>query len=142
MRNDTESMRLVSGGGPKRAIPRKPRAPRCPSFLGPVARKEWRRLAGDLASRGLLTSLDRAVFTIYCQSWEHVVQAQELVSQHGLVAEGEDGRCGPSPYLGVLRAATETLTRIAAELGMTPASRSRTGLPAHDGGFDRHGRPN
>ena len=144
MRNDTESMRLVRGGGPKRATPRKPRAPRCPSFLGPVARREWRRLAGDLASRGLLTNLDRAAFAIYCQAWEHVVQSQELVARHGLVSEAEDGSCGPSPHFAVLSAASETLTRIAAEFGMTPASRSRIGLPGkleeYDGGFDRHGR--
>ena len=145
MKNDTESMRLVHGGGTKRAIPRKPRAPRCPSFLGPVAKAEWRRLAGDLASRGLLTNLDRAAFAIYCQAWEHVVQSQELVARHGLVSEAEDGSCGLSPYFGVLSAATETLTRIAAEFGMTPASRSRIGLPRkseeYDDGFDRHGRP-
>ncbi len=145
MKNDTESMRLVHGGGTKRATPRKPRAPRCPSFLGPVAKAEWRRLAGDLVSRGLLTNLDRAAFAIYCQAWEHVVQSQELVARHGLVSEAEDGSCGPSPYFAVLSAATETLTRIAAEFGMTPASRSRIGLPAkseeHERLFDRHGRP-
>ena len=145
MRSDTKSMRLVHGGGTKRAIPRKPRAPRCPSFLGPVARAEWRRLAGDLASSGLLTKLDRAAFAIYCQAWEHVVQTQRLVDSHGLVSEAGDGSCGPSPYLGALSVATETLTRIAAEFGMTPASRTRIGLPGksgeHDGGFDRLGRP-
>ncbi len=145
MKNETESMRLVHGGGTKRAIPRKPRAPRCPSFLGPVARAEWRRLAGDLVSRGLLTNLDRAAFAIYCQAWEHVVHAQELVARHGLVSETEDGSCELSPYLGVLNDATEMLTRVADELGLTPASRTRIGLPGksgeHDGVFDRHGRP-
>ncbi len=125
MKNDTKSMRLVRGGGTKRAIPRKPRAPRCPSFLGPMAKAEWRRLAGDLASRGLLTKLDRAAFAIYCQAWEHVVQAQELVARHGLVSEAEDGSCGPSPYFGLLNDATEMLSRVAGELGLTPASRAR-----------------
>ena len=125
MRSDTKSMRLVHGGGTKRAIPRKPRAPRCPSFLGPVAKAEWRRLAGDLASRGLLTKLDRAAFAIYCQAWEYVVYAQELVARHGLVSETENGSCELSPYLGVLNDATEMLTRVADELGLTPASRAR-----------------
>ena len=118
MKNETESMRLVHGGGTKRAIPRKPRAPRCPSFLGPVARAEWRRLAGDLVSRGLLTNLDRAAFAIYCQAWEHVVQAQDLVSRHGLMSEAEDGGCGPSPYFGVLSDATKMLIGAADRLGL------------------------
>ncbi len=124
MGNDMKSMRLVAGGT-KRAIPRKPRAPRCPSFLGPVAKAEWRRLAGDLVSRGLLTNLDRAAFAIYCLAWECVVQAQEQVSRHGLVSEAEDGSYEPSPYFGVLNEATEMLTRVAGELGLTPASRAR-----------------
>ena len=124
MRNDKESMRLVDGGT-EREIPRKPRAPRCPSFLGPVAKAEWRRLAGDLASRGFLTSLDRGVFVIYCLAWEHVVQAQELVAQHGLVSEVEDGSYEPSPYFGVLNTATEMLIESADRMGLTPASRAR-----------------
>ncbi len=90
-----------------------------------MAKAEWRRLAGDLASRGLLTSLDRASFAIYCLAWEHVVQTQELVAQHCLVSEADDGSWGPSPYFGVLNEATEMLTRVAGELGLTPASRAR-----------------
>ncbi len=125
MKNDTKSMRLVDGSGVARTTPRKPRAPRCPSFLGPVAKAEWRRLAGDLASRGLLTNLDRGVFVIYCAAWEHVVYAQELVARNGLVSEAEDGSCEPSPYLGVLNDATEMLIGAADSLGLTPASRAR-----------------
>ncbi len=125
MKNEKESMRLVQGGGTKRAIPRKPRAPRCPSFLGSVARAEWRRLAGDLASRGLLTNLDCGVFVIYCAAWEHVVYAQELVARNGLVSEAEDGSCEPSPYLGILNDATEMLIGAADSLGLNPASRAR-----------------
>ena len=34
--------------------------PECPIELGPVAKREWDRLVGELASLRLLTNLDRA----------------------------------------------------------------------------------
>ena len=44
--------------------------PRCPAQLGPVARKEWRRLTAPLHKLGILTVADRAEFAAYCQAWE------------------------------------------------------------------------
>ena len=37
-------------------------APKCPSWLEPDAKKEWRRLSKELESMGLLTEVDMAVF--------------------------------------------------------------------------------
>ena len=67
------SVHLVSGGKAERSSPAKPRAPRCPRFLGPIAKAEWRRLARDLFVEGHLTDLDRALFIVYCQAWEQMV---------------------------------------------------------------------
>ena len=49
--------------------------PRCPAHLSEVARKEWRRLAGPLHVKGVLTVADRAAFAAYCQSWARLVEA-------------------------------------------------------------------
>jgi len=40
--------------------------PDCPAELGPVARAEWDRLAGQLGKLNLLTALDRAALAAYC----------------------------------------------------------------------------
>lgn len=37
-------------------------APKCPSWLEPDAKKEWRRLSKELESMGLLTEVDMAIF--------------------------------------------------------------------------------
>ena len=44
-----------------------PRIPTCPACLGDEARKEWKRLARELAELGLLTGLDRGLLAAYCQ---------------------------------------------------------------------------
>ena len=47
--------RRLNNAEPRPAI----KAPGCPSCLGEEARKEWKRLAGELAELGLLTTIDR-----------------------------------------------------------------------------------
>ena len=59
-------LKMLTGNPGKRALngnePRPEAAiPECPAELGPVARTEWDRLAGELAALRLLTNLDRAV---------------------------------------------------------------------------------
>jgi hypothetical protein len=42
-----------------------PEIPECPAELGPLAHKEWDRLAAQLAPLRLLTQLDRAALATY-----------------------------------------------------------------------------
>jgi phage terminase small subunit len=45
---------------------------RAARHMGPVARKERRRLDVPLHKLGILTVADRAAFAAYCQAWEHL----------------------------------------------------------------------
>jgi phage terminase small subunit len=59
-------MKVLTGNPGKRPLnaaePRpEPKIPDCPSELGPVARREWDRLAAELGSLRILTALDRAI---------------------------------------------------------------------------------
>ena len=66
-------LKLLEGNQGKRRLDKRPpgpgrRIPRRPSWLSPEAREEWRRLAPELTRLGLLTLLDRAALTIYCDA--------------------------------------------------------------------------
>ena len=44
------------------------KAPACPKWLEPEAKKEWRRLAKQMEAIGILTEVDMAAFAGYCQA--------------------------------------------------------------------------
>lgn len=45
------------------------KAPACPKWLEPEAKKEWRRLAKQMEAIGILTEVDMAAFAGYCQAY-------------------------------------------------------------------------
>ncbi len=45
------------------------KAPSCPKWLEPEAKREWRRLAKTLEAMGVLTEADMAAFAGYCQAY-------------------------------------------------------------------------
>lgn len=51
---------------------------RCPNYLLPEARKEWRRLAPILMNLGLLTAADAVPFAGYCQAYARWREAEDL----------------------------------------------------------------
>src|SRR5262249_24203189 len=59
-----------------------PAVPECPAELGPVARREWDRLVGELAALRLLTNLDRAALAAYCGAHSLSAQAVEAIHKH------------------------------------------------------------
>ena len=42
---------------------------KCPAWLMPEAKKEWKRLAPSLISMGILTEHDMEAFAGYCQAY-------------------------------------------------------------------------
>ena len=65
--------------------------PECPSELGPVARREWDRLAGDLAALRLLTNLDRAALAAYCGAYALWAEATEAIQKYGTMVKSPSG---------------------------------------------------
>jgi len=62
--------------------------PKCPKHLDAEARKEWRRIGRMLLAVRVITELDRAVLTVYCQSWSEYVRACEaLLADLGQVTD-------------------------------------------------------
>ena len=72
---------------------------RCPNWLEPEAKKEWRRLAPVLIGAGILTSADAVPFAGYCQAYARWKEAEEQVSRLGMVYKEKDTeRVRPNPF--------------------------------------------
>jgi P27 family predicted phage terminase small subunit len=102
-----------------------PGMPACPPHLGATAREEWDRLAGILHGHGVLTEADRATFAAYCQSWARWVEAEEKLKETPMLIRTPSGYVQQSPWLSIANRQLELMNRQAAELGLTPASRTR-----------------
>ncbi|MEO0360247.1 MAG: phage terminase small subunit P27 family [Pseudomonadota bacterium] len=113
------------------AAPEPPCAqPRCPGHLSAVARKEWRRLAGPLHAMGVVTVADRAALAAYRQSYARWVEAEEKLAETPILLKTPSGYVQQSPWLSIADKQLELMNRFMAELGLTPAARTRLALPA------------
>ena len=128
-------LKVLTGNPGKRPLnadePRpEPTIPECPAELGLVARKEWERLAAELASLNILTALDRAALAAYCNAYGLWAEAIEAIQKYGTMVKSPTGYPIQSPYVSIANRQAEIMMRIASEFGFTPASRSRISTPS------------
>jgi P27 family predicted phage terminase small subunit len=102
--------------------------PDCPAHLSEAAQTEWLRIAGTLHDMGVVTQVDRAALAAYCQSWGRWVEAEEKLRETPLLLKTPSGYVQQSPWLSVANKQLEIMGRYMAELGITPASRSRVAV--------------
>ena len=124
------ALKILEGNPGKRPLNnREPKparkAPPCPKWLEPEAKKEWRRLASKLEQLGILTEADMSVFASYCQAYARWKAAEEIISSHGFVSKTPSGYLQTIPHVSVAKEYARIMNRCAEQLGLTPASRSR-----------------
>jgi P27 family predicted phage terminase small subunit len=102
-----------------------PSIPSCPKYLNKVARVEWKRMAKELLSLGLISQLDRAFLAGYCTAYATWADAEEQLEQYGKVFKAPSGYPMASPYLAIRDRALEQMRAFGTEFGMSPSSRSR-----------------
>lgn len=103
----------------------RPGKPTVPDHLSGEAEIEWERLADELASIGVLTSVDRGALAAYCQAWGDLVEAERYMAKNGKVFIARNGHVRVSPYLAIRNKALDNMLHYIRELGLSPASRSR-----------------
>lgn len=97
-----------------------------PDFLGAEALREWHRLARRLYEAGLLSTVDTSALAAYCTAYGRWEQAERQLREfRDLVVTTQHNNRIPNPLLGIANKAMADMMRYAAELGMTPSSRSR-----------------
>lgn len=118
---------IVSGSNPVTEIPRPP------SYMSKDAKAEWRKIAPILITeRKTLTEADLATLENYCLATGTMRQAQRILNLEGLVTAAGKRH----PAFGIMNAAQTTQRLCAAELGLTPVSRSRPAVRSDDDSED------
>ena len=108
------------------------KAPACPKWLEPEAKKEWRRLAKQMEAIGILTEVDMAAFAGYCQAYARWKEAEEFITQHGTIVKTPSGYWQQVPQVSLAQTYLKIMNKFAEQFGLTPSSRSR--IIASDGG--------
>ena len=99
--------------------------PHAPRWLNEEARREWRRVVRELHRTGVLTMVDVATLEAYCVSYARWRHGERMLEGQPEVIESDKGNLYQNPWYGVARTAMRDMLRLAQELGMTPAARSR-----------------
>ena len=110
------------------------KAPACPKWLDAEAKKEWRRLAKTMEAMGVLTEVDMAAFAGYCQAYARWKQAEERITDRGLVMRTPSGYAQQVPYISIAQQYLRLMNQFAEQFGLTPAARSRIIAGRENGG--------
>ncbi|NTW70665.1 MAG: phage terminase small subunit P27 family [Eubacteriaceae bacterium] len=101
------------------------RAPKCPTWLEPEAKKEWRRTAKHLEELGILTEVDMAAFAGYCQSYARWKESEEFISKHAMIVKSPSGHLVQVPHISIAQTYLKSMIRLCEQFGLTPSARSR-----------------
>lgn len=97
--------------------------PTPPAWLSKEGRAEWRRVARDLIGRGVVVETDLAGLEAYCAAIAGVRETARIITRQGRMVGKK-----PHPAVRMQLQYLETSRRYAAELGLTPTSRSRRAI--------------
>lgn len=107
-----------------------------PADVPKAMRGEWDRIVSDLAARKLLMPAALGTVAAYLIARWQVAECVKAIQRDGAFVRTKQGEPKPHPAHGVMNKANEIVARLAAELGLTPAARSRKGLSGPNEGGD------
>ena len=98
---------------------------KCPTWLLPEAKKEWKRLAPSLEAMGVLTMADLTAFEGYCQAYARWKEAEAFITQHGSIFQTPSGYVQQVPQVSIAQQNLKIMQSFCSEFGLTPATRAR-----------------
>ena len=99
------------------------------AHLSAMAKKEWKRLAGELLRMQLLANVDRAAFEGYCEAYSTWRAAHAVIAKRGRTYKTNTGFIRPRPEVQIAADAQKLLKVYMTEFGLTPAARARMTMP-------------
>ena len=100
------------------------RTPYAPRWLSKDAIDEWRRVVPELMERKILTEADLGTLENYCAAIGSARECSRILQAEGHVVATPHGP-KRHPASVAMKDAMGTARQLAAELGLTPVSRSR-----------------
>ncbi len=98
--------------------------PEVPAHIPAEMHQEWLDVVGDLRRRKLLTDAMLGSVESYIMALHNMRLAQKAIEKYGAVIDGPKGPV-KNPAVTLHGKSQSTLSRLAAELGLTPAAGSR-----------------
>lgn len=96
-----------------------------PSHIAPAMHGEWLAVVADLKRRRIFTDAMLGAVDAYVMALWNMRQAQKALDIHGQLIAGPKGVLTKNPAVTLHGKAQATVMRLSAELGLTPAARSR-----------------
>ncbi len=108
--------------------------PKPPKRMSREARAEWRRVAPPLHEAGILSLVDRALLTTYCEAWSAYRTADKDLAKSGtLYLNPITQTLVVHPTVRILAQERTAMLKAASELGVTPVARARLAQPVERG---------
>ncbi len=131
-------LKVLEGNPGRRPLnPGEPRpeakVPTCPQHLCPSAKAEWKRLAQQLFTLGILTALDRSTLAAYCQSYGRWVEAEQKLKETPTLLKMPSGYVQQNPWLTISNKQLELMHKYMSEFGLSPVARSRVDVRIRSG---------
>jgi len=123
-------LKLIAGNPGKRALNAHEPQPRAdlaapPAWLTERQQGTWREVV-ELSPPGLLKDVDASVFAVWVVAFDLYQEASEKLARTGMLIKAPNtGVPMQSPYLAIVNRQAQIMLKAAAEMGFTPASRSR-----------------
>lgn len=124
------ALKLIAGNPGKRALNAHEPQPRAdlaasPAWLTERQQATWREVV-ELSPPGLLKDVDASVFAVWVVAFDLYQEASEKLARTGMLIKAPNtGVPMQSPYLAIVNRQAQIMLKAAAEMGFTPASRSR-----------------
>lgn len=98
-------------------------APRCPAWMGRVAKDKWKSTLKELEPLGVMTVIDGDALAVLCVTWARWQAAEAALSKHGqtMIVMGV---VKPRPEVSIAAKLVLVVRQYQREFGLTPSSRS------------------
>ncbi len=101
------------------------KVPSAPAWLPTYGKAEWRRVVPELVAGRKIAAHELQTVESYCLAVARIREVEAILQVEGLTLISPSGEIKRRPETTILKESVESARRLAVELGLTPASRSK-----------------